>query len=459
MRARSLIVLAVLLGLVSACAPKAVPLPVAGPPHFPEFIEPAVPNQSTGSPLAEQNERAWLFLQAGDFRNAERETAVTLKAQPGFYPAQATSAYIALAKKDARGALAQFSKVTDAHPDYAPALAGKGLSLFALDRNGEATEAFRAALAVDPTLTDIARRVEVLTLRGLQDELAAAREAARNGQPDAAMRAYRNAIAASPDSAFLYRELAGIERTQGQSQAAIEHLRKANELDASDTAVLVMLGDLLDQSGDVDGALKAYTSALALEPDPSVEQKRAALRGRVELAALPEQYRAIETSPQATRADLAALIAIRLPGLVQAAPVRDVSVLTDLRGNWAERYIGPVARAGIVEAFPNHTYQPRSLLRRVDLAQATSRLLMQIASAQPSRGQAWIGARARFSDMNAGHLAYPAASMAVAAGVMQPTADGAFQPTRVVTGAEASAAIERIRALAGPAPTTVSDRR
>jgi len=67
MRARSLFVLAVFLGLVSACAPKAVPLPVAGPPHFPEFIKPAVPNQSTASPLAEQNERAWLFLQAGDF--------------------------------------------------------------------------------------------------------------------------------------------------------------------------------------------------------------------------------------------------------------------------------------------------------------------------------------------------------------------------------------------------------
>jgi hypothetical protein len=49
--------------------------------------------------------------------------------------------------------------------------------------------------------------------------------------------------------------------------------------------------------------------------------------------------------------------------------------------------------------------------------------------------------------------------MAVAAGVMQPTADGAFQPTRVVTGAEAVAAIERLRALALPALTTVSDRR
>jgi tetratricopeptide (TPR) repeat protein len=459
MRARSLIVLAALLGFVSACAPKAVPLPVAGPPHFPEFVQPTVSSQLAGSPLAGQNERAWLFLQAGDLRNAERETSIALKAQPGFHPAQATSAYITLARRDAKGALTQFTRIADTHPDYAPALAGKGLSLIALEREAEAVESFRAALEADPTLTDIARRVQVLTLRGLQEELAAAREAARSGQPDAAMRAYRNAIAASPDSAFLYRELAGIERMQGQSQAAIEHLRRARELDPSDPDVLVMLGDILEQSGDIDGALKAYSEALALESDPSVEEKRSALRGRVELAALPEQYRAIESSAQATRADLAALIAVRLPGLLQAAPVRDVSVLTDIRGNWAERYIAPVARAGIVEAFPNHTFQPRMLLRRVDLAQATARLLTEFATSQPSGAQSWIGARGRFSDMNAGHLAYPAASMAVASGVMQVTADGAFQPTRAVTGAEASAAIERIRALAGPATTTVSDRR
>jgi tetratricopeptide (TPR) repeat protein len=459
MRALRAIVSLTLLAVASACAPKVAPLPVAGPAQFPEFIQPQAPGSLASTPLARQNERAWLFMQAGELRTAEREASVALKANPDFFPAQATAAYIALAKHDAKGAAAQFTKIAEAHPDYVPALVGKGLALVAADRSGEAAEAFKAALRVDPSLTDVARRVEVMTLRGLQDELAAARQAARNGQPDAAMRAYRNAIAASPDSAFLYRELAAIERQQGEVQAAIEHLRQAGDLDPSDPGVPVMLGDILDQQGDLEGALKAYSAALDLEPDPAVEDKRVAVRSKLEFAALPEQYRAIESTPQAARADLAALIAVRLPSLVQSAPVRDVSVLTDVRGHWAERYITPVARAGIVEAFPNHTFQPRTLLRRVDLAQAAARLLTLLASAQPSRAQAWLGARGRFSDMNTGHLAYPAASMAVAAGVMQPTADGAFQPTRVVTGAEAVAAIERLRALALPALTTVSDRR
>jgi tetratricopeptide (TPR) repeat protein len=459
MRAANYLAVLVVLAFIPACAPKTAPLPVAGPAHFPEFLQPIASGPLASSPLAAQNQRAWLFLQAGDLRGAEREMAIALKAQPNFYPAQATGAYVALARRDVKGAVAQFSKLADTHPDYTPVLVGKGLALLAANQSGDALDAFRAALAVDPSLTDVARRVEVLTLRGLQDELAAARTAARNGQPDAAIRAYRNAIAASPDSAFLYHELAAIERQQGAADAALEHLRRATELDPGDAAALVMIGDILDQQGDAEGAVRAYSNALALEPDPAVEAKRAAVRGKVELAALPAEYRAIETNPQATRADLAALIAIRLPSLLQSAPVRDVSVITDIRGQWAERYIAPVARAGVVEAYANHTFQPRGVVRRVDLALATSRLLSLVATNQPARAQAWTGARGRFSDMTASHLAYPAASMAVAAGIMQPTADGAFQPTRPVTGAEAASAIDRIRALIGSPATTVSDRR
>ena len=72
----------------------------------------------------------------------------------------------------------------------------------------------------------------------------------------------------------------------------------------------------------------------------------------------------------------------------------------------------------------------------------------------PSRhlSRAWQSARGKFSDITQGHLAYPAASVAVAAGVMNPAADGSFQPARIVTGAEAVEAVARLQAMAdGPA--------
>ena len=55
-------------------------------------------------------------------------------------------------------------------------------------------------------------------------------------------------------------------------------------------------------------------------------------------------------------------------------------VLTDIRGNWAAPWIQAVTRAGVIEAFPNHTFQPNATVRRGDLAQAVSRVLALIGA-------------------------------------------------------------------------------
>ena len=143
---------------------------------------------------------------------------------------------------------------------------------------------------------------------------------------------------------------------------------------------------------------------------------------------------------------------MRLAPLVQAARRPDAIVVTDLRNHWAATWIMAVARAGVMDPYDNHTFQPRSVVRRTDLALAMSRLLTRVAASNPAQGRAWESARLRFSDLAAGHLAYPAASMAVAAGVMKTGADNAFQPSQIVTGAEAVAAIVRVDQLAGAPP-------
>ena len=448
MRRSVLFTLLAIVVAAAACGPTVVPLPPAGPDAYPAFVRPSAPGETA-------TDRAWRFLQAGDLRNAEREVVATLKRQPASVAALTTAAYLALARNDANGAASQFARIVDAHADAVSALVGRGLALEASGHAAEAAQAFRAALAANPALPDLARRVDVLTLRGLQEQLAAAAEAARAGDTDAALRAYRTAIAASPDSAFLYRELARIEFAQGDLEAAAQHAARASDLDPSDAAALVLRGDVLEQQEDIAGALDAYGRAQAPEFDPAVEVRRTALRARLDRAAMPEPYQAIDAAPQVTRADLAALIGVRLAPLVQVAPAVDVGLLTDVRTNWAARWIAPVARAGIIEALPNHTFQPRAVVRRVDLALAVARLLSLVATTRPEAAQAWVGARGRFTDLSAGHLAYGAASVSVAAGVMRTTGDGAFGPTRVVSGAEAIAAVERVRTLAGlPGATT-----
>jgi tetratricopeptide (TPR) repeat protein len=444
-KALILIVGAVL--VVSACTPKTIPVPTVTSPKFPEFIEPTVPAAYADTAAAAGKERGWRFLQAGDLKNAEHELTATLRAAPAFAPAEAALGYVELARKDPKAALEHFDRAAAGQADYAPALAGRGQALLALNRETDAIASFEAAVAADPSLTDLRRRVEVLKFRGLEQNLAAARGAARAGKSDEAIRAYTSALASSPDSPFLYRELAAVERKKGDADAALAHLQKAVALDPADAHSFEQIGDILESRSDDEGAAKAYDSARAIEPTAALASKIDALREKIALARLPEEYHAIDDAPQITRADLAALIGVRLAPLLQASPQGAV-LITDVRTSWASSWIMAVARAGVMEPFSNHAFAPRTIVRRADLAHASARLLSRIAAANPAGASVWESAREKFSDLAPGHLAYPAASAAVAAGVMSVGADGAFQPSRPVTGAEALDAIGKLEALA-----------
>ena len=436
---------------LSACAPKMVPAPAVTAPKFPDFMRPAVPAAMADGPAAASASRGWAFLQAGDFRTAEREFAAALKTEPAFYPAETSLGYLELARKDVKAALPHFDRALEinAQHDDVAAFLGRATALLALNREGDALAAFEGALAADPSQTELARRIEVLKFRHVEQGLGRARDAARAGRMDEAVAAYTTAIASSPDSAFLYRELAGVERQKGDAGAALEHFRKAAALDPGDAKILAQIGELLEAAGDFDGAARSYGDALALEPGADLEKRLENVRARTALALLPAEYRALDQAAQITRADLAALIGIRLGGILSNARRTDAALITDVRNHWAAAWIMSVARAGVMEPFANHAFQPRTVVRRIDLAQAAARLLARIGAQNPMRTKAWEASRLKFGDLSPSHLAYPAASIAVASGVMKTTADNSFQPSRPVTGAEAIEAIARLEALAG----------
>ena len=77
---------------------------------------------------------------------------------------------------------------SSANPTTLSALVGQGQALLALNRESDALAAFEAALAANPSLTDLRRRVEVLRFRTVERDLAAratggAGRASRRGDP------------------------------------------------------------------------------------------------------------------------------------------------------------------------------------------------------------------------------------------------------------------------------------
>jgi tetratricopeptide (TPR) repeat protein len=456
-RSASLVPFLALTLIAAACASSsttAVPLPGVTTNAFPEFVQPVIPESFGRYPAAVASvNRGWRFLQAGDLANAERDFRAAVRSSTGFYPAETALGYLDLARKEPKAALSRFEKALSGDPRYVSALVGGGQAFLALGRETDALFAFQSAVAVDPSLSDVRRRVEVLQFRGLGQDLSAARQSAKAGKLDEAARSYTKAIASSPESAFLYRELAGVEAQRGATDAALVDLRKALAIDPADAGSIVQVGDLLAARGDLDGAERNYVEALSLEHSNVVEAKLDALHAKAEMARLPAEYRAIDVTPEITRGDLAALIGVRLPEIVQASRRPDGVVITDVQTHWAATWIIAVARAGLMDPFDNHTFQPNAVVRRTDLALAMSRLLTRLAVRDPVRGRAWTAARVKFADLAATHLAYPAASMSVAAGVIPIAADNKFEPAQAVTGAAAVEAVAKIATLSGPSAT------
>jgi hypothetical protein len=127
------------------------------------------------------------------------------------------------------------------------------------------------------------------------------------------------------------------------------------------------------------------------------------------------------------------------------ANIRQV-VVTDTRNHWAATWIALVVNAGVMDAFENHTFQPQGRVRRADLATAASRVVGLIAQRKPDLRQK-MNERPRIADMDPSHLDYPAVAVSVSTGVLS-LADGRFQVSRQVSGAEAIEAVRRLQTLA-----------
>ena len=257
-------------------------------------------------------------------------------------------------------------------------------------------------MAVDPSLTDVAAASTCCSSAVVEQDLAAARQAAQGGQVRRGGARVHDGDRQLARQRVSLSRAGDVEAKRGKADAALADLQKAVALEPARRAV-----DRADRRSPRRprrlrrrrAVLRAKRSSL--EPSDAVEAKLEALRASAELARLPAEYRAIDAAPQLTRGDLAALIGVRLPALVQSARRRDGVVITDVRTHWAATWIMAVARAGIMDPFDNHTFQPNAVVRRADLAIAMSRLLARLAVRIPPADAAGLPRVCSFTDLAA----------------------------------------------------------
>ena len=90
---------------------------------------------------------------------------------------------------------------------------------------------------------------------------------AANGQHDAAIASFSNAIAAAPGNPAPYLHRASSYEAKGDHARAIADYSKAIEIEPGDAAVHRNRGNVYRQNGDPDRAIADYDASIALEPD------------------------------------------------------------------------------------------------------------------------------------------------------------------------------------------------
>jgi tetratricopeptide (TPR) repeat protein len=435
-RARAAAALTLALLAAASCAPPPAP---PRPPESAEFLYPSWPAGSLKEDQARRIDKAWRLLVAGDTEGAEKELQAVLRREPGLIPAVTALADARLAMGRIAEASRGFEDVLRRREDYVPAIAGAAV---AAQRAGDAEGAlrlYRRAQSLAPEEPFLRRRLAEVRLQVTEKQVADARAALQAGRFDQAVSAYRGALEAAPEVAGLRLELAAVLAERGDKKGAVEVL----EADPTeDRQVLLRLAQLRTELGEQDRALETYRRILAKDPhDEEALRRSQEVRAALEMLEMPEEYRAIAGAPRISRADLAALLAVKVTALRRVKPGAP-KVAIDISGSWAREHIIRSLGLDLIDVYPNHTFQPGATVRRGELARAVARVLDLLK---------WPPAPSpTLADMTAGNLYYSAAARVVAAGLMDLTPSGAFEAWRPVSGQEAVDVIEGLIRLVGP---------
>jgi tetratricopeptide (TPR) repeat protein len=437
-RAATRWILLVLLGaalLASACAKRIRP-PI---PESEDYLFPTPAAGELSGNEATTLRRAWEDVMAGDVASARRRLQRLRRQGPGRPSVETVLAYAELRAGRAEDAERGFAAALVRAPLFTPALVGAGSTAARRGDLDAALAYYRLAASASPSDPIVRKRLGDLKLQLTERHMARAQSAIEASDLAAAIDEYRRALEAAPEVAGIRLDLADLLQKAGDSSAAVSVLASDP---SGERQVKLRLAAVLVDSSQFEQALAVYRELLARDPaDEAARAGEAVARERLETSVMPEEYRQIPNATQLTRADLAALLVVRVKALRRVAP-GDPQVAVDISGSWAREQILSALTLAVMDVYPNHTFQPGAIVRRVDLARAAGRILDRLG---------WPRAAAPAPvDMPRSHLDYDAVQHVLGAGLMGLTSAGAFEPWRPVSGPEALEVVDALARLVGP---------
>ena len=349
--------------------------------------------------------------------------------------------YLELRIGNRKTAEKRFVVALEKEPKMSAAQVGWFLTALAVDHEAVAFERLRLLGRDHPGNPLVAEYMPILQVELLETKLQEARSLRGKKNYREAADVYRRALKIAPEASGLAVEVAKVELAAGEPRLAAEHAAQAIALEPSNIEAYRLRGDALREMGNLELALENYRHAMLRSPeDKSLATLHQQTKRTFERESFPSEYFSIVESPKLSREQLAALLFVKLRPAFGDAPRPANVIATDIGDSWARQFIREVVAAGILQIYPNHTFQPRALVTRRDLASALSAAVGALAPGALPKETPQVS----IEDVVPSNLNYEPVALAVSLGLLSLDSSGRFNPQQFVAGAEGMAAVDSL---------------
>jgi len=389
-------------------------------------------------------EEAWEYLRSGWIEKAQREFQRLGESSPVY---DIGFGYLSLVQGDYDLAERFFDRVLQNRPRLLLAHLGLAQVYQKIGEEDRTFDKLREILDLDPQNAWAKNMFEQLKAEKTALATASAVEALAAGNRQKAKDDYLRALHYSPESSVIHAALAAIYKEENDLSNVLVHLKAAAESEPGNIRILEDYAATLAQSGELERTIEIYEKILQIDRgNKKAQEQIERLKNKLGLYELPSRYNEIPLSPAITREELAALLSVKL-GDILGESGSPPPIIVDISASWASRFILKAASLGLLDVYPNHTFQPRRPLTRADLAEALFRTIKHLEA----KGHRFIPQippdRIQISDVPEGHPSYEPIRRILSYQIMELLAGRAFRPELPVSGPEAIKTIDILLAL------------
>ncbi len=388
---------------------------------------------------------AWKSLRQGRTERASK----LLEALPADNAARRVGlGYVELVMNDLQASERSFKDSLAAFPDMVPAYAGLAQVYEYLGKRDQAFIQYREIMKRAPDNKWAGGRLTSIRAELLSAAADEARAALAAGKTAEAKKACLKALFYDAGNADIHLQLARIYKKEKDPKNALLHLREALSGRPGDKTAMTDYAELLYDTENFSQSLDIYEKlAEADKTNQGYAARIAELKEKLGVFEVPSQYGKIAATEILTREDLAAILAVKFKGRLGTGPEKS-TIIVDIAASWAQKLIVRVASYNIMKTYDNHTFQPRRIINRAELAETLSNLMDFLSAGGASFSPVIDPRRIKIADVPLESFYYQPVLRTVSCQVLELTPRSCFEPERTVSGLEAGRALDVIARLA-----------